>query len=106
MAAINSDLKHVLDNVHYLADGKEIILKENIKFILKNSKDNNTQFEINRVFKKSGCYYIEDNFKNKYTISKLSPLFQYSLYYNLLSMVDSRYKYTNKDMYPFESLEI
>lgn len=98
---INSDLKHVLKNVYCDTD-EDIKLEEPIKFMF-DPKLNTTIPEIDTliehemvvVYKKGRSWKIADNFDNEWTISTLDGSWQASIYYNLLSMRDSRQKPVN-----------
>lgn len=97
--ALTSDLKHVLENVlgdHHTAENP-IILATPIKFILRTT-DENVEHEIRKVYLKGRSWKMVDEWNNEWTISTLDYMWQCNLYYNILSLKDSRVKPQNYNL--------
>ena len=82
--AMNSDLKHVLENIFY---GDSIILDSPVEFYI---TGDTLKHKIVSLYKKGRSWKMVDEFSNEWTISNIPNMFQHTLYYATLSMRDPR----------------
>ena len=89
---LHSDLSHVLNNVY--GNNEEVIhLKSPIRFTI-----DGQEHHIVQVVKRGRSWKMMDEWNLEWTISTLEMLWQASLYYNLLSMKDTRISPANYEL--------
>lgn len=99
---ISSDLKHQLDNVHYLDSNNEIWFPKPLKVRIKNSKSEDNVLEFVCI-KKVGKITKLCTVYSSTTLSNIHFMLQWHLYRVLLSMKDPRYPFDFEQVYEIET---
>lgn len=101
MGVINSDLKHQLDNVHYIDAVNEIWFPKPLKVTIKNLERGEIEYI---CIKKVGRIIKLCTVNDCITLSNAHFMLQWYLYRVLLSMKDPRYPFDYESIYELESI--